>query len=93
MEWQYKEGSIYALDENKQTVAEATYFFNKLGDLVVKRVFVAESLRGHGIAGQAMEEVAKYARENGLKVRGNCSYAKHWLEKNVADNADIMPQD
>lgn len=90
MEWQYQEGLIYSLDQNQEKAAEATYFFNKQKEMVIKKVFVAEKLRGQGIAGQVMEEVAKYARENGLKVRAACSYAKNWLEKNASANEDII---
>ena len=90
MQWQYEQGRIYSLDDNEELIAETIFFINKLGEMVIRRTFVIETMRGQGIAGVMMKAVAEYARENSLKIRPACSYAKHWLEQNDNEFADIM---
>ena len=43
-----------------------------------------------GIAEEAMDNVANYLRENGMKTSATCPYAKAWIKKNKASCHDII---
>jgi predicted GNAT family acetyltransferase len=50
--------------------------------LVISHVEADPALRGKGAAGRLMEEVAKVARAEGMKITPLCSYAAAWLKRN-----------
>lgn len=58
--------------------------FNKLENnkYNINKVFVDDSLRGKGVAGELMKKFTNYAEENNIKLEATCSYAINWLEKN-----------
>lgn len=49
--------------------------------LEVNHTFVDASLRGQGIAGKLMNELADELDKRGLKAVPTCSYAVGWFEK------------
>jgi predicted GNAT family acetyltransferase len=49
------------------------------GRLILDHVEAPIALRGTGAAGRLMENIAAYAREQGLTIIPLCSYAAHWL--------------
>jgi len=81
MNWNYESGRIYSVDEKDELMAEATYVAGADGTVDIDHTFVNPVLRGQGVAGQMMEVVAAYLRENGLKATASCSYANAWLKK------------
>ena len=62
-------GRIYAADETGAVTAEI--LFNDEGEdaVCVVRTYVAESLRGQGIAGKLMEAASEAAKKRGEKGR------------------------
>jgi predicted GNAT family acetyltransferase len=50
--------------------------------LVISHVEADPALRGKGAAGRLMEEVAKVARAEGMKITPLCGYAAAWLKRN-----------
>ena len=74
-------GRIYAADETGAVTAEI--LFNDEGEdaVCVVRTYVAESLRGQGIAGKLKEAASEAAKKRGKKVVAACSYAEAWLQK------------
>lgn len=50
------------------------------GRLIVDHVEAPIALRGTGAAGRLMEDIAAYAREQGLRIIPLCSYAARWLQ-------------
>jgi len=60
--------------------AEVEY---RLGDgyCDITHTFVPSPLEGRGIASQLVKFVYDYARNEGLKPRATCPYAKAWLDK------------
>jgi predicted GNAT family acetyltransferase len=51
------------------------------GVLTIVHTEVPEQLGGRGIAGALIKAVLDYARDNGLKVRPACSYARSYIER------------
>jgi predicted GNAT family acetyltransferase len=93
MNWKFENGRIYSLDENSELMAETTFIKKGNGELVIDHTYVNPVLRGQGVAGQMMEVVAEYLRENGLKTSATCSYANAWLKKNRQAYPDIISKD
>ena len=62
--------------------------FPKLNDntVIINHTVVDPSLRGQGIASMLMDEVILFLKENNLKVRPSCSYARSWFEKHQEYN-------
>lgn len=51
------------------------------GRLILDHVEAPIALRGTGAAGRLMEEIAAYARAEGLRVVPLCGYAAAWLRR------------
>jgi len=51
------------------------------GMLDIKHTLVPNEFRGKGVAAALVKEAYDYARNNGLRPMGTCSYAKSWLER------------
>lgn len=50
------------------------------GRLIIDHVEAPVALRGTGAAGRLMQDIAAYAREEGLRILPLCSYAARWLQ-------------
>ncbi|OAH52842.1 GNAT family acetyltransferase [Domibacillus aminovorans] len=70
---QHKEGMFYIEKEGKR-VAEITYVPAGEGKINANHTYVSEELRGGGVAGQLLDALVTYARENNLKIIPTCSY-------------------
>ena len=93
MNWKYENGRIYGVDENNELMAETTFVFKENGEINIDHTYVNPVLRGKGMAGEMMEVVAKYLKENGLKSSATCSYANTWLRKHRESYPDIISED
>ncbi|GEN48205.1 GNAT family N-acetyltransferase [Ligilactobacillus pobuzihii] len=51
---------------------------------------VDPSLRGQGIGGYLMLEMANHARKSGYKIINVCPYAVKFFEKHQDENADVL---
>ncbi|QDH70229.1 GNAT family N-acetyltransferase [Marilutibacter alkalisoli] len=49
--------------------------------MVVTHTWVPEPIGGRGIASRLVRAAFEYAREAGLKVRTQCSYAEAWSKR------------
>lgn len=90
MEFQISKGRVFALDEQQEVIAEATYVPVRSTIVDIDHTYVSPALRGQGIAGKLMEALADELRARGLKAIASCSYAEIWLERNRAAYADII---
>lgn len=90
MNWNYESGRIYSVDEKGELMAEATYVAGAAGTVDIDHTFVNPVLRGQGVAGQMMEAVVVYLRENGLKATATCTYANAWLKKHRESYPDVV---
>lgn len=50
---------------------------------------VPDAYGGRGIAGELVVALVAAAREEGVKIRPDCSYVARWFEKNTA-HADLV---
>lgn len=90
MEFQFSDGRVFALNEQKEVIAEATYAFVRDGVVDICHTYVSPALRGQGIAGRLMQAVADELRRKNLKAVASCSFAELWLYRNHAAYADII---
>lgn len=51
--------------------------------LTILHTVVFKEYEGQGLARKLMEEIVKYVKENNLKILSECSYASHYLTKNI----------
>lgn len=73
---------IYAKDDTGKVIAEIT-FPNDGNTYCIDHTFVDDSLRGQGIAGQLVKMAVEQIQKFGGSVTATCSYAAHWLKKNL----------
>lgn len=90
MEFQFSDGRVFALDDQQEVIAEATYVPVRIGIVDICHTYVSPALRGQGIAGQLMQAVADELRKKGLKAVASCSYADAWLMRNQEMYSDII---
>lgn len=73
MEFIREENRFYHNNEEGRKVAEITW--QKRDDvLYIDHTFTDPALRGQGIAGQLVDEVVKYARDENLLIMPVCPY-------------------
>ncbi|MDO4689862.1 MAG: GNAT family N-acetyltransferase [Fusobacterium sp.] len=79
---------FYIYGENREILAELEY---KMKDdiLVFDHTEVSDKLKGQGIAAKLLDEATKYARENKLKVKAECSYVVKKFETGAYDDIKI----
>ena len=70
---------IYLNDLNGHEVAKVEFESRVIGEIVVTHTFVDHTLRGQGIAKKLMDELSLYAKDQKLKIVGECSYAIKYL--------------
>jgi len=68
------------ITEKGARVAEMTYA-REGNVLVMNHTWVDDSLRGHGVARELLDEAVRYARANGLRMRAQCPYVAGQFEK------------
>ena len=90
MNYKYEKDKIYANDEKGELMAKADFCVVGKGIIDIAHVYTNPVLRGQGVAGQLMEAVVEYMRENNLKAVASCSYAYSWLQKYKDIYADVI---
>ena len=73
-----RKGAFY-IEEEGEWIAELTYFKSD-GTMTIDHTEVDEKLRGEGIGQDMVKAAVEYARENGLKIKAVCPYAKEVIE-------------
>jgi hypothetical protein len=73
---------IYAQNETGLLLAEVTFPARDERRVNVDHVFVDESLRGQGVAGDAMKFAYDTIKQRGLLIIAKCPYAIAWFKKN-----------
>lgn len=83
MDFTRKENQIALFSETGSLLAEVTFPYTDETQSAVEvdHTFVDTSLRGQGIAGKLMSELADELEKRGLKAVPTCSYAVSWFEK------------
>jgi uncharacterized protein len=75
-----KKGEFY-LDRDGKRVAKLQYFHSREGEINAYHTEVDPSLEGQGVGKNLVEELAKYAQDNDLKVHATCSYANKVMSR------------
>jgi uncharacterized protein len=73
---------IYAQSETGLLLAEVTFPARDERRVNVDHVFVDESLRGQGVAGEAMKFAYDTIKQRGQLIVAKCPYAIAWFKKN-----------
>ncbi len=89
MNFIHESNRVYLNDEVGHMVAVVTFPPVKEGVVKIEHTFVDTSLRGQGVAGKLMEEVAAHLRANNLKAMLSCSYAIKWFQEHP-ECADLV---
>lgn len=79
MEIKHTNGRFYA----KTAHGEAELLYSKVDSKTINvyHTFTPEEDRGKGVAEQLSIAAFEYAKKNGLRVRPDCPYIPHFLEK------------
>lgn len=82
MDYIYEENRIYSLGEDGLLLAEVTFPKRDDSRVDINHVYVDESLRGQGIAGDLMLKAYDNIKKKGLLIIAKCPYAISWFKKN-----------
>jgi predicted GNAT family acetyltransferase len=72
----------FFIENDGEVQAEITYTKDGDSQISIDHTEVSEALRGQGIAKKLVEYAVNFARDNELKVKPICSYAKSVIESN-----------
>lgn len=81
MDFKHESNCIFLENEEGIRIAEVTFPDIAENVVNVNHTFVDGSLRGQGIAGKLMEELAKRLEKESKKAFLTCSYAITWFER------------
>lgn len=81
---------IYSKNDDGKIIAEVDFPQLDKNTVVINHTFVDNSLRGQGVAGKLMQEVAKLLRQDGRKLKCTCSYAVSWFDRHSEEYKDII---
>ncbi|MBM6868344.1 GNAT family N-acetyltransferase [Collinsella tanakaei] len=73
--------SVRYVDPQGTVLAEVTFPVVAGNVVDINHTYVDESLRGQGIAGKLLENVAQELEETGRRCKTSCSYAHLWFER------------
>jgi uncharacterized protein len=73
---EHRNKGAFFIDEDGEWIAELTYTRTGENTMVIDHTEVDEKLRGEKIGEDLVAAAAAYARENGLKIKLRCPYAK-----------------
>jgi predicted GNAT family acetyltransferase len=74
-----RKGAFY-IDEEGEWVAELSYVRTGENIMVIDHTEVDEKFRGESIGRDMVAAAVTFARENGLKIRPDCPYARKVIE-------------
>lgn len=77
-----EQNRIHAESETGLLLAEVTFPNRDDRRVNVDHVYVDESLRGQGIAGDLMKRAYETIKSRGLLIVAKCPYAIAWFKKN-----------
>ena len=83
-----RKGAFF-IDEDGEWIAELTYVRTRGNVIVIDHTEVDPKLQGQNIGHALIAEAVKFARENGLKIRAVCPYARKVLE-NTREYSDVF---
>jgi uncharacterized protein len=75
-----KNGAFF-IDQDGEWVAELTYVRSGEGVITVDHTEVDESLQGQGVGEDLVKAVVEFARENNLKIKARCKFAKKVIDE------------
>lgn len=79
--------AVRYVDAQGNTLAEVTFPARDANTVDINHTYVDESLRGQGIAGQLLANVAQELEETGRRAYASCSYAAQWFAKHPEKSA------
>lgn len=74
-----RKGAFY-IEENGEWIAELTYLKNN-DTMTIDHTEVDKKLRGEGVGEDLVKAAVEYARENHLKIKAACPYAKKVIDR------------
>jgi predicted GNAT family acetyltransferase len=78
-----EDGGVFLMDQDGAQVGELYYDLDGRS-MVITHTEVARRLRGKGLAQALVDRAAGWAREQNLKIRPRCSYARIVLARSAA---------
>ena len=79
---EHKRKGAFYIDQDGEWVAELSYVRTGENIMVIDHTEVEESLREKGIGEDLVAEAVKFARENGMKIKPDCPFARKVIESN-----------
>ncbi|MBK8849715.1 MAG: N-acetyltransferase [Saprospiraceae bacterium] len=76
------------IETDGETLGEMTYFWNIPEVFTIDHTEVGEKLKGTGSGKKLVKAAVEYARQNDLKIRATCPFAKSVLS--AEELADVV---
>lgn len=83
-----KKGAFY-IEENGERLAEMTYVWAGTGMFIIDHTEVSDKLAGKGAGKQLVAKAVDFAREQKVKIKPLCPFAKSVFDK-TPDYHDVL---
>lgn len=86
-----KENGFYMGEDLRNPLAEITYHHRDQRTIIIDHTYVSDVLRGQGLGGSLVREVAELARRENKKIVPLCSFAQRIMIQNP-DYQDVLAE-
>lgn len=86
------EQGLFTAQQGGQKAGEVSYFTSGNDTIVLDHTQVEDAFQGQQLGRKLVDQVVAYARENGLKIVPQCTYAHKVFEKS-SDYADVWQKE
>jgi uncharacterized protein len=83
-----RKGAFF-IDRDGEWVAELTYFKSGDGEITIDHTEIDPELRGDNLGEDLVKAAVEYARENNLKIKPVCPFAKKVIDE-TAEYQDVL---
>ena len=83
-----RKGAFF-IDQDGEWIAELTYVKSGPDRIVIDHTEVDEEHRHKGLGTELVKRAVEYARENNIKIRATCPFAKKVIEE-TDDYRDVL---
>jgi len=83
-----RKGAFF-IDRDGEWVAELTYFKSGDGEITIDHTEIDPELRGDNLGEDLVKAAVEYARENNLKIKPVCPFAKKVIDE-TAEYQEVL---
>lgn len=84
-----EKGGYFTAEKDERNAGRINYSRSGDDNITIEHTEVNEEFQGQGVGQDLVKNIVEFARDNNLKIKSQCSYAKKILDRN-SDYGDVL---